>query len=153
MSQNPFAPPTTGYDDPIRVPTRELYRPPTVAALLFSFEGRIRRTAFWFATSATTLVFVSTFVALSWLILQVLLSSESRVVAMLVGLLFVGVLFLYAWILLALIVKRLHDRNWSGFCGAHGDPSGRNNFAVRRGRISAWRPIYERLRARSDDHG
>lgn len=79
--------------------------PLSLAQLLFSFQGRIRRKAYWLAS----LGIIIAYIALAG-ILQAVGLSES-VLTLVLGVLYIPVV----WISLAVQAKRWHDRNKSAW--------------------------------------
>jgi uncharacterized membrane protein YhaH (DUF805 family) len=71
-----------------------------IVATLFSFRGRINRAPFWLLTATATMIL---------LIITILLPAETF---LLIFFLLIGV---YLWMMLALLAKRLHDRNRTGW--------------------------------------
>ena len=74
------------------------------SSLLFSFTGRLNRASYWLATIG--LLVVATVIV----VIAFTIAGRSAVTIMVVGLVFL----LLIWVVLALITKRLHDRNKSG---------------------------------------
>lgn len=79
--------------------------PLTMTQLLFSFQGRIRRKAYWLGSLGVLLAYVA--VAM---ILQLAGLSEAALTTVL-GVLYIPVI----WISLAIQAKRWHDRNKSAW--------------------------------------
>jgi len=73
------------------------------AGLLFSFTGRLNRAPYWLATIG---LIVAAFVVV---MIAFTIAGRSAVAIMVAGLVFL----LAIWVTLALIIKRLHDRNKS----------------------------------------
>ena len=72
--------------------------------MLFSFTGRLNRAPYWLATLGL--------VGAGFVLILVNISVRSAVAIVVAGPSFV----LMIWITLALIIKRLHDRNKSAWC-------------------------------------
>ena len=77
--------------------------------ILFSFRGRIPRRVYWGATLGAT------FAIYGVLLLLALLPSDEPLIASVAAIIFLSHYFLCIWILLAVQVKRWHDRNKSGW--------------------------------------
>jgi len=75
----------------------------TVTQVLFSFEGRIGRSTFW-------IYGLLSYFVLAAISLPIIINKSED----LISLLFVGIP-IYIWISLAIMVKRWHDRNKSGW--------------------------------------
>lgn len=80
--------------------------------VLFSFKGRISRTTWWLWTIALSAI--SVFVTALFILLYALFPDETIVSNVLLPANFVSVIPIL-WAGLALNVKRLHDRNRSGW--------------------------------------
>lgn len=79
--------------------------PLSLAQLLFSFQGRIRRKAYWLAS----LGIIIAYIALAGILQSVGLSES--VLTLVLGVLYIPVV----WISLAIQAKRWHDRNKSAW--------------------------------------
>jgi uncharacterized membrane protein YhaH (DUF805 family) len=78
--------------------------------LLFSFKGRINRGKYWLAF----LVWIAAWIVLSFIWFGVLVSSD-RIVGLLIYFATLVCVFAGAWAGLAVGIKRLHDRDKSGW--------------------------------------
>jgi len=84
---------------------------------IFSFKGRVKRSTFWPWYLITTIAFVLMVGFIGGTTLQSLFGSFLPDWLILTFIIVFGILFslLACWVLLALQVKRLHDRNISGW--------------------------------------
>lgn len=103
-SQNPYASPEITEDTPYH--WRD--RPPGKGLLwlLFSFNGRIPRRSYWGATLAVSFIFYGTSIGAD------VVFGEESLVPVVVSL---GLFLPAIWMLLAVQVKRWHDRSKSGW--------------------------------------
>jgi len=101
-SFNPYASPLLERDAPQR--EQDPWKNRGLEKLLFSFQGRIGRAAYWGASIGTMVVF--------WAIIFACRKSIGpRPTAIFAYMLYVP----YLWTVLAVTVKRWHDRNKSGW--------------------------------------
>lgn len=86
-----------------------MYTPLTIGEILFSFEGRISRSTYWFASLGAGVVFMAVLFAV---LFAVILVTDSETMANVVSL----VMYIpMAWVSFAIQAKRWHDRGKSGF--------------------------------------
>ena len=116
MSTNPYAAPAASS----YAPSTGAYEPPTWFELLFSFRGRIRRTAYWVGNILVSIVSMLISLAYIFALASVLFATngvDSAPAEPPMGLV-IGmyvVLLPAAWCGIALLVKRLHDRGKSAW--------------------------------------
>ncbi len=99
MSSNPFAPP----DDLPR--TSDVVTPMNANAILWSFDGRISRSTYWFYSIGTMLVFYAIIFATA------LIVREEAAIQLVTLVAYIPMV----WASLAIQVKRWHDRDKSGW--------------------------------------
>ena len=86
----------------------------TVEGLLFSFQGRIRRSHWWVTRLAVTAI--ALLLLFGWSAVQgALRAGNDPINLLLVALAALIVFGLIMWVDLALNVKRLHDLGWTGW--------------------------------------
>jgi uncharacterized membrane protein YhaH (DUF805 family) len=87
--------------------------------VLFSFQGRIRRSRWWAVRIVSTVAFFIVYGAIFGLAGALRSTTDQQAMAIVWGIasLIVGLptLVVYAWIVLATSVKRLHDQDLSGW--------------------------------------
>lgn len=108
-TQNPYQAPQTEFHPQFAY--QEAAPPMSVGAILFSFQGRIPRRVYWGANILTTLgMLVVTFVA--GFVAAALLGRDAERALKIINL---PLQLLSIWISFAILAKRWHDRDKSGW--------------------------------------
>lgn len=82
--------------------------------LLFSYRGRTRRSHWWAAQIVLGVLLL--IVRYGWKAIQAALTPKGdQITIAMFGVAFLLLVGLLLWMCLAVSVKRLHDRNWSGW--------------------------------------
>jgi uncharacterized membrane protein YhaH (DUF805 family) len=79
-----------------------------LSRILFSFQGRIRRTTYWLAGIGVSMVFFVT-----WGVLAIASGAVAKGLAGLASPQFLALIAAFLWIHLAIAAKRCHDRGYS----------------------------------------
>jgi uncharacterized membrane protein YhaH (DUF805 family) len=87
----------------------------TLGSILFSFQGRLNRQPFWLATLALIVVEAFDFAMMGVAAGSAGPDANPNPAAVILMLGCIALLFVCSWASLALSVKRMHDRNKSGW--------------------------------------